>query len=61
MKKSLKSLLKEFKDEDPFVKEFLQGVFLIENEKLNTNHSKWRSEITDKLDKIVEKKVNSTK
>tara|TARA_Y100000768_G_scaffold119424_1_gene88220 strand:+ start:2962 stop:3147 length:186 start_codon:yes stop_codon:yes gene_type:complete len=61
MKKSLKSLLDEFKNEDTYVKEFLEEVFIIENEKLNTNHSKWKSDITDKLDKIVEKKAKSIK
>ena len=61
MKKSLKSLIDEFKNEDPFVREFLEEVLIIEKEKLNTNHSKWRSDIIDKLDKIVEKKAKSIK
>ena len=56
MKQSIKDLLKEFKNEDPDVQKFLKEVFLIENEKLNSNNPQWRSEITELVDKIIEKK-----
>jgi len=56
MKQSIKDLLKEFKNEDPDVQKFLKEVFLIENEKLNSTNPQWRSEITELVDKIIEKK-----
>ena len=56
MKQSIKDLLKEFKNEEPDVQKFLKEVFLIENEKLNSNNPQWRNEITELVDKIIEKK-----
>ena len=61
MKQSIKDLLKEFNNEASDVKEFLRDVFLIENEKLNKNTPEWRSDITDLVDKIIEKKGKKSK
>jgi|TARA_B100000315_G_C14576321_1_gene588088 hypothetical protein len=58
MKKSIRNILKEFKDEDQTVQIFLKDVFAIEFEKLNSNNPQWRSELTDVIDAIIEKQVN---
>ena len=61
MKTSIKDLLKEFKDEDPTIQKLLKDVFIFENEILNSNNPRWRSEITNIIDSIIEKQTVKSK
>ena len=55
MKKSLKSLVKEFDDQDKDVRDLLRDLFIFEDEKQYVNSPKYKDDYKRIIDAIVDK------